>query len=80
MLQLYNLGQLCQVALHREDAVDNDELDGLVGQILQHSLKILHIVVLVVELLGKRKTTTVHNRSVVAIVADDVIVLATDNG
>ena len=76
VLQLDNLGQLCQVAFHREDTIDNDELDGLVGQILEHALKVVHVVVLIVQLFGKRKTTTVHNRCMVSVVADDVVVLA----
>ena len=80
MLQFYDFGQFTEVALHREDTVDDDEFDGFLWQFLEHTLKVLHVVVLVVELLGKGKSASVDNRCVVAIVADDVVVLTEQSG
>ena len=76
MLQLHNLRQLCQITLHREYAIYYYQLDSLLRQLLKHTLQIVHIVVLIMQLTGKRKTTTVHNRSVVTIVTDNIVVLA----
>ena len=53
MLEFNDFGQLGQITFHREDAIDNDELDGLLGQFLKHALQVFHVVVLVVELSGK---------------------------
>ena len=61
MLQLNNLWQLGEVTLHREHAVDHNQLDSLLWQLREHTLQIFHVIVLVMQLLGKRKTTTVHN-------------------
>ena len=57
MLQLYNLRQFGEVTFHGEHAVNDDKLDGLIRQVLQHTLQVVHVIVLIVELLGKRKTT-----------------------
>ena len=73
MLKLYNLRQISQVALHREHTVYNDKLDSLVWQILEHTLKIVHIVVLIVQLCGKRQTASVYDARMVAVVADDIV-------
>ena len=53
VLQLYDGWQICKIALHREHTIHHDELDGLIRQLLQHTLQILHVVVLIMELLGK---------------------------
>ena len=79
MLQLNNLRQFGQVALHREYAIDNNQLDSLVRQLLQHALQISHIVVLIVQLTSKRQTATVHNTCVITIVADDIVVLTNNH-
>ncbi len=76
MLEFNYFWQLSQVTFHREYTINDDKFYGIIGQLLQHALQVFHIVVLVVQLLGKRKTTTVHNTCVVAIVADDVVVLS----
>ena len=80
VFQLNNLGQLCKVALHGEDTVDDNELDSFIWQLLQHTLQVFHVIVLVVQLAGKRKTATVHNTCVVTIVADDIVVLTHYHG
>jgi hypothetical protein len=80
MLKLDDFRQLGKVALHREHAIDNDELDSLMRQTLEHALEVFHVVVLVVELLSEGQTTSVNYRCVVAIVADYVIILAEQCG
>ena len=76
VLQLNDLGQLGQIAFHREDAIDDDELYGVVRQLLQHALQVGHIVVLIVQLTSEREAASIHDTGVVAIVADDIVVLA----
>ena len=76
MLQFDDFWQFGKVALHREDAIDHDEFDGFLRQFLEHTLEILHVVVLVVQLLGKGETASIDNRSMVAIVANHEVVLA----
>ena len=76
VLELNDCWQISQVALHREHTVDDNELDSLLGQLLEHTLEVGHVVMLVVELTGKRETTAIDDTGVVAIVADDIVVLA----
>ena len=76
VLQLDNLWQVGQVALHREDAIDNDQLDSLMRQGLEYALKVLHIIVLIVQLGCKRKTAAVYDTGVVAVIADDIVIAA----
>ena len=59
VLQFDNLRQLCKIALHGEYAIDNNKLDGLVGQLLEYALQVFHVIMLVVQLLGKRKSASV---------------------
>ena len=73
VLQADYFGQVGQVAFHRENAVDDDELDGLGSTLLQLALQIGHVVVLVFQTGGERKATAVHDGCVVAVVADDVV-------
>ena len=80
MLELDDLRQLGQVTLHGEHTVDDNQFDCLVGQRLEDALQVFHVVVLVVKLLGKRKTTAIDNGSMVAVVSDDLVVLTADDG
>lgn len=50
MLQLYDLWQVSQIALHREHAIHNDELDCILRKLTEHALQIFHIIVFVVKL------------------------------
>ena len=50
------------------------------GQPLEKVLKVFHVVVLVVELAGERKTASVNNARVVAVVTDDVVAASHHNG
>ena len=80
VLELNDSWQISQVALHREHAIDHDQLDSILWQLLQYALQVGHVVVLVVQLTGKSQTTTINDRCVVAIVADHVVVLAKQCG
>ena len=68
------LRELAQVAFHREDAVHDDELHGVLGAAAEAALQVLHVVVLVVQRLGKRKAASVHDGGMVPVVADDEVV------
>ena len=76
MLQLNDCGEIAKVTFHREDTIDHNQFHGFLRQFLQHALQILHVVVLIVKLLGKRKTAAVDNTCVVAVVTDNIIVFA----
>ena len=51
--QVHNVGKLAHVALHRENAVGNDELYTIGLTLLELSLKRSHVVVLVLERVGE---------------------------
>ena len=74
VLEFHDRRELAQVAFHGEDAVHDDEFDGVPGAAAEAALQVLHVVVLVVEGLGEGETAAVHDGSVVAVVADDVVV------
>ena len=76
LLQFHNLGQGSQVAFHGEDTVHDDELHLVGLTALQHALQVLHVVVLVAKLGGKGQTAAIHDAGMVAVVADDVVILA----
>ena len=78
MLQFNNLWKIGKIAFHREDTVNNNQFNSILWQSLQHTLQVFHIIVLVVELTSKRQTATIYDRSMVTVVADDIITL-TDN-
>ena len=80
VLQFNDLRQLGQVALHGEYTINDDQLDGLVRQLGQHALQVFHVVVLVVELRGKAQTASIDNARVVAVVTDDIVATAHDDG
>ncbi len=73
VLQFHDLGQLGQIAFHGEDTIDDDQLHSLVWQLLQYALQVLHIVVLVMQLSGKTQSTSIHDGSVIAVIADDIV-------
>ena len=76
MLQLNDSWQIGKVALHREYAVNDNKLDGLLWQSLEYTLEVFHVVVLIVQLCGKRQASSVDDTCVVAVIADDVVVAA----
>ena len=73
MLEFYYLWQFSKITFHREYTINNDQLYGFVWKFFENVLKVFHIVVLIFQLLCKRKTTTVNDRSVVTIITDNVI-------
>ena len=75
MLQLDNLWKLGQITLHGEHTIDDNQFNGLMGQLLKHALEVVHVVVLIMQLLCKSKTSAIHNTCMVAVVADYVIIL-----
>ncbi len=80
LLESHNLWQLGQIALHGEHTIDDNQFNGLMGQLLKHALEVVHVVVLIMQLLCKSKTSAIHNTCMVAVVADDVVVLAYYHG
>ena len=80
VLELHNLRQLGQVSFHGEDAVHHDELHGILGAAFEAALQVLHVVVLVVQALGKTEPAAVHDGGVVTVVADDEVVLGEELG
>ncbi len=80
VLQLNDFGQLAQIALHGEDAVDDNQFDALGCATLEDTFQVGHVVVLVSQLGGKTQTAAIHYGGMVAVVADDIIVLAQQLG
>ena len=73
LFQADNLGQVSQVALHGEDTIYNNQFDSIGFALLQLLLQSLHVVVLVLQLGGKTQTSAIYNRSMVTVIADDVV-------
>ena len=80
VLQLNDGGEIAQVALHREDAVDHDEFHRIGSALLELLLQVVHVVVLEAQLFGHREATAVDDRGVVAVVAEDVVVRTEESG
>ena len=80
VLQFNNLGQLGQVTLHGEHAIHNDEFHSLMGKALQHPFQVGHVVVLIMELGGKAKSSSVNDAGMVAVVTNDIVSATNYNG
>ena len=79
LAELDDLGQRRDVALHREDAVDDDEdAAAVAGGALEHPLELVHAVVAEGAQLGAGEQAAVEDRGVVAGVADDGVARAED--
>ncbi len=76
LLQLYNLRKGSQVAFHREHAVNDDELNLVGIATLQYALQVGHVVMLIMQLGCECQTTTVDDTCMVAVITDDIVVLA----
>ena len=73
--QFDDFGQLGDVAFHRENAVDDDELVGVLLA-LENQLQVLHVVVAVFAHVGEGKAGAVDDRGVVGAVDDDGLIAA----
>ena len=73
MFQTNNLGKVCKISLHGENTIDNNKFYCLGTTFLKLFLKIFHVVVLILKASGKRKSASVHNGSVIAVVANDIV-------
>ena len=80
LLQFNDGRKICKVTLHREHTVYDNHLDGLRTAFLQLLLQVFHVVVLVFQAGGKRKTTAVDNTCMVTVVANDIVFSAADIG
>ena len=76
MFQTHYLGQVGEVAFHREYTIHHDELHLVGLATLEHTLEVGHIVVLVVQLCGKTEATAIDDACMVAVIADDIVILA----
>ena len=74
LLERDDFGQRRQIAFHREHTVHNDQFHGVGFALLQLVFQVGHVVVLVAQLLSHRQAAAVHDRSVVAVVTEDVVV------
>ena len=80
VLELHNLRQFGQVSFHGEHTVHHNELHGILGAAFEAALQVFHVVVLVVEALGKGQAAAVHDGGMVAVIANDEIVLGEELG
>jgi len=71
--QLHDFRQWSQVAFHRKDTIHDDELHRFRVALLQFLFQGFHIVVLILQLGSERESASVHDGSVVAVIADDVV-------
>ena len=76
VLQAHYLGQVGEIAFHREHTIYHDELHLVGFATLEHTLEVGHIVVLVVQLCGKAEATAIDDARMIAIVTDDIVILA----
>ena len=53
LLEGNDFRELCKVSFHREDTVYNDEFNGIIRKFAERTLQVYHIIVLVMESLGK---------------------------
>ena len=74
LFELNDFGQIAEVTFHRENTIHNDEFHGILFTLLEFALQILHIVVLIAQLFCHRQTASVYDRSMVAIVANHIVV------
>ena len=80
LFETNDFGERCQVAFHREHTVNDDEFHRIGFAFLQFVLQVGHVVVLVAQLLRHRQATTIHNRSVVAIVTKNIVMRPHERG
>ena len=74
LFELNDFGQIAEITFHRENTIHNDEFHGILFTLLEFALQILHIVVLIAQLFCHRQTASIYDRSMVAIVANHIVV------
>ena len=70
VLKFNDFRKFCQIAFHREYAIDDNELDALLRAMLEAALEVLHVVVFEFESLGEREPAAVDDGRMVPVVAD----------
>ena len=73
-----NVGQRCERAVHREDAIGRDQAEPGVLRFLQAARQIGDVAILVAPPLGLAEPNAVDDAGVIKFVADDRVVLAED--
>jgi hypothetical protein len=70
VLEFHDLGKRRQVALHREHAVDDDDLAFVGGGVLELLLQVVHVVVAILEVLAEAEAAAVDDAGVVQAVEE----------
>ena len=80
VLQLDDPGQIGNVALHGENAVDHDHLAPVLGGPGEFSFEVAHVIVLVFHGLSEAQADTVDDRGVIHVVEEGQILAADQAG
>ena len=80
LLQADNFGQIGQITFHGKSPIHNNQLYSIRFALLELFLQSFHIVMLVLQLSGKCKTTAVYNGSMVTVIADNIIPTSHNGG
>ena len=72
-LQANDFRQIRQITFHREYAVYNNELQSIRFAFLQLLLQRIHVIMLVFQLSSERETATVNDRSMITVIANNVV-------
>ena len=78
--QHLHFGQLSHIAFHTENAIGNYQLGGIQRTTLQHTLKVIHIIVAILQSVGEGKALALNDRGVVHLVKDDIVVASRNAG
>ena len=76
LFQCNDFREFGKVTFHGEEAIDDNQFQGLSIASHELMLEVFHVVVFVMEELGKRETTPIHNGCVVAVITNNVVVSA----
>ena len=74
VFQTNNLRQVSQITFHRENPVHHNQFHRFRFTLLKFFLKGFHIIVLVFQLGGERKATSVYDGSMVTVITDNVVI------
>ena len=73
LLQANDFRQICQITFHREYAIYNNQFDSIRFTFLKLFFQRFHVIVFVLQLSSKRKATSVDNRSMVAVITNNIV-------